>query len=324
MFALHIDRHGPIADLRSCEIPAPPLGSGEVRVAIAAAGVNPSDIASAEGRFPQAILPRTLGRDFAGRVIEGPAPLVGAQVWGSGGDLGITRDGTHAEQVVVPATAIATRPVNLSDEQAGAAALPFLTAWSTLIVAGRVSAGEWVIVSGAAGAVGRAATELAAARQAHVIALVLNEDETKRLDTTKVAAIARSDLNDLADVARQATNGRGAQLALNGVGAPVFQPMFDALAPDGRMVVYSAAGGREVSLNLFNLYRRRVELIGVDTAIFDAETCARILAEITPLFERGAIAPLPVGERYPLTAAAAAYTRVAAGSPGKVVLIPRP
>src|SRR5262250_1015972 len=103
MKALHITAHGPPATLRASDVPPPKPGPGEVLVQIEAAAVNPSDVVSIEGRFPQAVLPRVLGRDFAGRVIEGPRELVGAEVWGTGGDLGITRHGAHAEEIVLPA-----------------------------------------------------------------------------------------------------------------------------------------------------------------------------------------------------------------------------
>jgi NADPH2:quinone reductase len=107
MKALLIERHGPHADLQVHDVPAPPSRRGEVQVEVHAAAVNPSDIISAEGGFEHARLPRILGRDFAGRVIEGPAEWLGAEVWGTGADLGITRDGTHAEQVVLPVAGVA-------------------------------------------------------------------------------------------------------------------------------------------------------------------------------------------------------------------------
>src|SRR5690606_28708669 len=110
--------------------------------------------------------------DFAGRVVEGPAEWVGADVWGSGGDLGIARDGTHAEQIVLPAEGVARRPANLTAEEAAAAGVPFTTAWHALVAVGKLAEGEWVIVSGAAGAVGSAAIDIALARDARVIALV--------------------------------------------------------------------------------------------------------------------------------------------------------
>src|SRR5690606_32314714 len=260
MQALLIDRHGPHAELTSRDVAAPALLPGQVRVEVHAAAVNPSDVGSAEGRFANAPLPRILGRDFAGRVIEGPAEWLDADVWGTGGDLGITRDGTHAEQIVLPASAVARRPAGLTVEQAAAVGVPFTTAWSALVDVGRLAAGEWVIVSGAAGAVGSAAIEIAAERGCRVVALVLDDIEAERLDRTKVAAVASSERDGLVSVTRAGTGERGADLALNGVGGVIFQPLLDALADGGRMVVYSATARREVQLDLFTLYRRRLQL----------------------------------------------------------------
>jgi NADPH:quinone reductase-like Zn-dependent oxidoreductase len=322
MKALQIDRHGPHADLRPRDIPARPLQPGEVRVEVHAAGVNPSDVSSAEGRFAYASLPRILGRDFSGRVVEGPAEWLGAEVWGTGGDLGITRDGTHAEQIILPVAGVSRRPANLSVEEAAAVGVPFTTAWSALMDTGHLKAGEWVIVSGAAGAVGSAALELAAAQGAQVIALVKDDAEGQRVDRTRVAAVATSERGNLVEVVRTATGGRGADLALNGVGGVIFQPLLEALADGGRMVNYSVAGGREVLLDLFNLYRRRLILTGVNTGLIDATAGARILTVLTPLFASGQLAQRQALELCPLSQAASAYARVAGGSPAKQVLVP--
>jgi NADPH2:quinone reductase len=321
MQALRIDAYGPITALAPRDIPVPTPGPDDVLVEVHAAAINPSDIVSAEGRFANGRLPRTLGRDFAGRVVKGPTELVGRDVYGSGGDLGIRRDGAHAEYVVLPRDAIAVRPKNLTAEQAAVIGVPFMTAW-TGVQAGQLGEGQWLIASGAAGAVGSAATQLAVARGAHVVALVKDAAEASRLVANQVAAIARSDQNDLVSVVRGATGGRGADLALNGVGAAIFQPMLDALAPGGAMVVYSAAGGREVTLDLLSFYHRRLRVLSVDTVADEAVQCARVLTALVPLFESGALAPLTVVERYPLSQAAAAYARVAAGVAGKVVLVP--
>src|SRR6201981_632978 len=72
-------------------------------VEIVSAGVNPSDVKAVLGGMPHAVWPRTPGRDYAGVVVEGPQQLLGREVWGSGGDLGIRRDGTHARYLVLPA-----------------------------------------------------------------------------------------------------------------------------------------------------------------------------------------------------------------------------
>jgi len=304
----------------SVESEAAPLAPGEVRVRIDAAGINPSDVANIGGKFPNTTLPRVPGRDFAGTVIAGPAGLIGVPVWGSGGDLGFTRDGSHAEFLNLPATSVSRRPGNLSAEEAAAAGVPYVTAWTALDLA-RLEAGEWVLVSGAAGAVGSAAVELAHARGARVLALVKDEEQAQRLDPSKVSAVAQANRNDLEQVARDATGGKGANVILNGIGASVFPAFLNALADLGRMVIYSVTyGGREVPLDLFALYRRRHQLLGLNTGTMSGAAGAQILAQLTPLFESGALPAPRVAERYPLTDGVRAYERVATAQ-GKVVLV---
>ncbi len=320
MRALRIEKHGSMSELRVVDIDSRPLRDGEARIAVEAAGVNPSDVGSAQGAFTYATLPRILGRDFAGRVIEGPAEWMGAEVWGTGGDLGITRDGTHAEELVVPLEALARRPSRLSVEEAAAAGVPFVTAWLAFDEA-RLEANETVIVSGATGAVGAAAIAIAHARGARVIALVRDEASKTRLRNDDIAAVATK--ADLLDVVRSVTKGRGADVALNGIGASIFGALFDALADSGRMAIYSAITGREVTMDVFALYRRRLRVFGVSSAI-DVALGARILDDLAPLFEAGKLAPHRAIERYALEDAPKAYARAVAGVGAKVVLVMRP
>lgn len=321
MQALQIQQHGPVSELKAIDVPRPIIGPDEVLIEIEASALNPSDAVSAEGRFPHSPLPRILGRDFAGRVFDGPTELIGVEIWGAGGDLGISRDGTHAEYIAIPKSAVSRRPNTLSAEEAAAVGVPYQTAWSALFDQGRLQANEWVIISGAAGAVGSAAVQLAFAHGAKVIALIKNEGEHQRLDLPKIAAIAHSASNDLAEVVRIATGGKGAALAVNGVGGSLFQSMLDALADSGRMVVFSAIGGREVPLDILSFYRRNLTLHGLNTAIVSVSDGARIMDQLTPLFESGALAPPKIAERYPLSRAAEAYGRLTQGS-GKIALIP--
>jgi NADPH:quinone reductase len=321
MKAIYIRQHGPIADLRVSEVPKPSPKSDEVLVKVEASGLNPSDVASVEGRFPNSVLPRVVGRDFAGTVVEGRRELVGAKVWGTGGDLGVLRDGTHAEYVSIPRLAAAPRPQNLLPEEAAAVGVPFITAFSALVRLGNLKEGEWVIVSGAAGAVGQAAIEIAHAKGARVIALVRDARDRKGSESPKVQAIAQSDQDDLEAVARKVTNGQGADLALNGVGSSVFASLLGALGVGGRQVVYSVAGGKDATVDLLTFYKQGFALFGLDTQKFDATYSARILDELKPLFESGEIDPPKIGERFPLIDAPAAYRRVAQGRGGKVVLL---
>jgi NADPH:quinone reductase-like Zn-dependent oxidoreductase len=321
MRAIYIRQHGAPADIKISDVPVPSIGPGEVLVRVEASGINPSDVASLGGKFPMAVLPRILGRDYAGVVVKGPAELVGTDVWGSGGDLGITRDGTHAEYIALPQQAVTRRPKDLSVQEAAAVGVPFITAFSATVRLGQVKEGEWVIVSGAAGAVGQAATQIAHAKGARVIALIRDASEDAKLRAAGVEKIAHSDHGDLAAVVRDATNGKGADLAVNGVGGAVFGALLGALRIGGRQVVYSAAGGRESTLDILSFYRNRFVLLGLDTQQLDATQCADILEGLTPLFESGSLKPPAVAQQYPLSDAAQAYEQVAAGKNGKVVLV---
>lgn len=320
MKALYITQHGAIGDLKISDRPVPVPQAGEVLVKVEAAGINPSDLLSVLGRFPHAVLPRIVGRDFSGTVVKGPAELVGKKVWGSGGDLGIDRDGTDAEYLVIPLAAVAQRPANLSAEEAAAVGVPFVTAFSALVSFGGLQAGEWVIVSGAAGAVGQAAVQIAHTRGARVIALLRSATEAHAAGFPGAEAIASSDKGDLEAIVREATNGQGADLALNGVGSSIMGAMLAALASGGRQVVYSSVGGQEFALDLLNLYRNQFKLFGLNTVKLNASQGAGILRQLAPLFESGALKPPAIGERYPLSDAAMAYERVAAHAGGKVVL----
>ena len=103
-----------------------------------AAAVNPSDVKATLGIMPHAVFPRTPGRDFAGIVVDGPDALKGLKVWGSGGDIGITRNGSHARYLVLPTGAVKEVPKGISMEEAGSVGVPFVTACEGFSRAGGV------------------------------------------------------------------------------------------------------------------------------------------------------------------------------------------
>jgi len=109
------------------QVPPQP-GPGQALVRVRSAGVNPSDVKAQLGLMPQAVWPRTPGRDFAGTVVAGPSAWVGRDVWGSGGDIGITRDGSHAGWLLLPEAALREKPAGLDFDAAGSVGVPFVTA----------------------------------------------------------------------------------------------------------------------------------------------------------------------------------------------------
>ena len=109
------------------------------------------------------------GRDYAGTVVEGPAEWIGAQVWGTGGEIGYSINGSHAELIAVPVASLRRKPRTLSLEQAAAAGLTYLAAWLGLVEYAQIGAGETLLVIGANGGVGSAVAQIGKWRGARVI-----------------------------------------------------------------------------------------------------------------------------------------------------------
>src|SRR6202020_3218740 len=95
-------------------------------IRVEAASVNPSDVKNVAGAMEWTVLPRTPGRDFAGVVVGGPPAWQGAQVWGTGGDTGFTRDGSHAELMAVPVASLRRKPRNLSFDEAASVGVNYM------------------------------------------------------------------------------------------------------------------------------------------------------------------------------------------------------
>src|SRR6516165_3915213 len=145
------------------EIERRPLSRGEnqVLIEVRAAAVNPSDVKAATGLMPYAVFPRTPGRDYAGIVVDGPTGTTGREVFGSSGDLGIRRDGTHATHLVVEEDAIVEKPNDISWEEAAGIGVPFVTAMEGFRRVGIPKREETVVVMGVNGKVGQAAVQIA-------------------------------------------------------------------------------------------------------------------------------------------------------------------
>src|ERR1700692_1793941 len=142
MRALKFYQTGSLDDLRVEEVTVPIPAEGEVLVEVKAAAINPSDIKNVQGKMHETTVPRIPGRDFAGMIVKGPDERLGQSVFGSGGNLGFGRDGSHAEYLTIPVTAVIPLPKNLSFEQAAGIGVAYITALAALGNAPRNPAGE--------------------------------------------------------------------------------------------------------------------------------------------------------------------------------------
>jgi NADPH:quinone reductase len=291
-------------------------------VEIVSAGVNPSDVKAVLGGMPHAVWPRTPGRDYAGIVRQGPAELVGKEVWGSGGELGIGRDGTHAQHLVINPAHLREKPSTVSLREAGALGVPFITAYRGLVEAGGVERGDVVLVLGGNGKVGQAAIQLATMWGARVFAVERTREEFRGHATAPVEMIDAS-TSDIATYVRDKTDGHGADVVYNTVGSPYFEAASKAMAKGARQIFISTIE-RAVAFDIFAFYRGRHKFFGIDTLALDSGDCAEILDALKPGFESGALRAFPLSETaaFSLAEAKQAYLAVIGGSPERIVLAP--
>jgi NADPH:quinone reductase len=305
--------------LETCE---PPMrGPDELLIELRAAGVNRSDVAAALGRMPQAVWPRTPGRDWAGVVIEGPGELIGQEVFGAGGDLGITHDGTHASHLLVSRDAAVAKPATLTLAEAGALGVPFVTALQGFHRSGMPKPGDVVLVTAVNGMVGQAAAQIAAMHGARVFGV------TRRAEAFAQPHIAVRMIDgssaDVTAVVHDETAGHGADIVYNTVGSPYFATANQAMAHGGRQILISTVE-RPVPFDIFAFYRGEHSFFGIDTLALDATASAALLRALLPGFASGQLRPLPVvaSACYPLERAMDAYRAVHTIARNRVTLLP--
>jgi NADPH:quinone reductase len=321
MRAIRFTSFGDPSVLELAEVAAPAIAETMALVRVMAASINPSDVKNVAGAMKQTTLPRIPGRDFAGVVEAGPAEWIGAAVWGTGGDTGFTRDGTHSGMIAVPVASLRRKPDTLSFDEAASVGVNYVAAWCGLEAAG-LRAGETVLLIGAGGGVGGAAAQIARRLGARVIGADLRAPHPD----APIHGIAEKLIlgaKDLSAEVRAATGGRAADVVFDLVGGVMFRNAVNSLALRGRLIEIAATGQREVSFDLADFYHNESRLYGVDTLKRDLTTSAEVLEVLTPGFVAGEYRAAPITEICGLEDAREAYRKVAAGSAGRIVLRPQ-
>jgi len=306
MKALRFAEFGPPSLLRIAEVTIPEPGDGEAIVHVIAAAINPSDVANVSGRFKNTTLPQIPGRDFAGVVVRGKQHE-GEEVWGSSPNLGTARDGSHAEYVVVPVGTLSLKPKSLSMAQAAAIGVPFVTAWASVVNAAQIQPDESILIVGAAGAVGQAATQIANCKRARVIGADTTSDPIPGTES-----VVNTKTEDPRERVLEMTAGRGVDAVFDNVGGPMFEPALRSLRVGGRRVAISSKGGPRVAFNLIDFYHNFSRLLGVDSYGLTSQQVAEIENELRPGFETGVLRPPPI-EIVPFAKGVDVYNRVAVG-----------
>ena len=320
MKALRFENFGDIKSvLRVVECPPPSPGPGEVLIEVHAASINPADVKNVQGSFPQTKLPRIPGRDLAGVVVAGDDAMKGVHVWASGGDIGFTRDGSHAEYIVVPKKGARRKPSSLSMEEAASVGTNYITAYLGLIKKAALKEGETVLVTGASGGVGSSVIKMAKTKAARVIAVDKKPPDKAGLSGIDLAL--GSDTDDVAKRVMYFTDGRGADVAFDCVGGPLFEPSLNSLGRDGRQINITAVGERRVAFDLLDFYRRRLTLFGVNTALLDTIASGDLLDGLMADFDGRRLTAPRIARTCSLSEAVQAYVDVGSGAAGGKVVI---
>jgi NADPH:quinone reductase-like Zn-dependent oxidoreductase len=255
-------------------------------------------------------------------IVKGPDELLGRSVFGSGGNLGFGRDGSHAEYVAVPVTAVIPLPKNLSFEQAAGIGVAYITAWAALVNAAQIQAGETALILGTTGAVGSAAARIARKLGARVIGTARKAADIPPASVLPVDDWIDLEAVDLATGVRRLTNGRGADIVFDVVGGALFEQCLSALAWRGRQVAISSSPEPRVGFNLVDFYHNESRLLGVDSLKLSFEETAEILRQLTPGIESGTFPP-PAVETFRLDEGPRLYRDVAESKiKTKPILVP--
>ena len=307
------------------EVPDPEPGPGEVLLRVAATAVNRADLLQRQGHYP----PPPGASDVLGLECSGTVAAVGEGVegWSVGDEVcALLAGGGYAEQVVVPAGQV--MPVPDGVDLVTAAALPEVacTVWSNVFMVAGLQPGEHLLVHGGAGGIGTFAIQLATALGAHVHTTAGSAEKLKVCADLGAETTINYREQDFVEEVRAATDGHGADVVLDNMGASYLSRNVDVLATEGRLVVIGMQGGSKGEIDLGALLRKRAAVVA--TALRarpvanKATICAAVVEHVWPLVADGRVKPV-VHETRPLAQASDAHRSMEASDHvGKLLLTP--
>jgi len=322
MRALEFREFGEPSVLKLVERPDPAASATTAVIRVEAASINPSDVKNVSGNMEGTVLPRVPGRDFSGVVIDGPKDWLGAEVWGTGGDVGFTIDGSHATHMAVPVSALARKPKNLSHDEAASIGVNFIIAWLGAVTYGQIQSDETIAIVGAGGGVGGAVAQIAKAKKLRIIAVDRSPLPKDAPASSRIDAFVNSTDSKWPQAVAELTKGKGADIVFDSVGGIMFEPSLLSLGQHGRLIEISATGKRRVEFDAVDFYHKELKILGADSRKLDVTQSAKLLTELAPGFDKGLYEAPIIAARYLLDKAAEAYALVAKGTPGKVVFTP--
>jgi putative PIG3 family NAD(P)H quinone oxidoreductase len=323
MRAITITEPGGPEVLAMRDVPDATAGPGEVLVAVAAAGVNRADLMQRMGHYP----PPPGTPEYPGLECSGTVAALGEGVdgWSVGDEVcALLSGGGYAELVAVPAGQVLPVPRGLSVVDAAALPEVACTVWSNVFMTAVLQPGEVLLVHGGSSGIGTMAIQLAKAAGAQVAVTAGTADKLERCRALGADILVNYREQDFVEVVRDATEGHGADVVLDTIGAKYLARNLEVLAANGRQVTIGLQGGARAELDLGLLLRKRAAVIATSLRARPAAEKATIVAAVRehvwPLVEDGVVRPV-VHATMPLADAGAAHELLQASTHvGKVLL----
>jgi putative PIG3 family NAD(P)H quinone oxidoreductase len=305
------------------DVPDPEAGPGEVLIDVVASAVNRADVMQREGHYPPpAGAPPYPGLECSGRI---GAVGEGVTGWSVGAEVcALLSGGGYAERVAVPAGQVLPVPAGVSLVEAAALPEVVCTVWSNVFMLAALQREETLLVHGGSSGIGTMAIQLARNLGARVVVTAGSPEKLERCRELGADVAVNYRDEDFVEAVREASDGRGADVILDNMGAKYLGRNVDALAPNGRLVVIGLQGGTRGELDLGLLLRKRAAVLATSLRARPPAEKAAIVASVRenvwPLLAAGTVRPV-VDRVLPMAEAAQAH-RVLESSAhvGKVLL----
>jgi putative PIG3 family NAD(P)H quinone oxidoreductase len=323
MRAVTCDGHGDTDVLRWAEVDDPVPGDGELLIEVVAGAVNRADLLQRMGFYPPpAGITDVLGLECSGRVKALGTGVIG---WSVGDEVcALLAGGGQAELAVAPAGQCLPVPAGLDVATAGAVPEVACTVWSNLVQIAELAAGDVLLVHGGSSGIGTTAIQIGKALGATVIVTAGSPAKIERcVELGADVAINYRD-EDFVEVVREATNGHGADVVLDIMGAMYLERNVKVLATGGRLVCIGMQGGTRAELDLGGLLGKRGSIHATSLRsrplAEKAAICRAVTNGLWPLVADGRVLPI-IGATYPMSDVAKAHELVASSEHvGKVLL----
>jgi putative PIG3 family NAD(P)H quinone oxidoreductase len=305
------------------DVPDPMPRPGEVVVEVVAAGVNRADLMQRQGHYD----PPPGSSAYPGLEVSGRVAQLGDGVegWSVGDEVcALLTGGGYAERVAVPAGQLLPVPAGVSLEDAAALPEVACTVWSNVFMTANIQPGEVLLVHGGGSGIGTMAIQLGREVGARVAVTAGSPEKLAVCRELGASILVNYRTEDFEDVVRDATDGHGADVILDSIGAKYLARNVGVLAVNGRLVVIGLMGGRTGEINLGAMLAKRCALVATTLRARPPAEKAAIVAAVRehvwPLVEAGRVRPI-VHAAYPLADAAGAHREMEASTHvGKLLL----